>query len=373
MELRRYRPSDCRELTELFFHTVHTVNAKDYTEEQLNVWATGEVDFEKWNQSLQEHFSMVAVDQERIVGFGDIDDTGYLDRLYVHADYQRQGIATAICNQLEQAVSGDMITHASITARPFFEARGYRVVKEQQVERQGIFLTNYIMKKKRKNQLMKILYGTTNDGKLEAMKTAVKGLDVELIGLNEAERRIPSIQESGSTLLDNAEIKARTYYEAFHIPVFSCDSGLYFDEVKEEDQPGVHVRRVQDKELSDDEMIEYYGALAKKYGGKITGRYRNAIYLILDENHHYSSMDLSIATEPFILVEKPHSKRVKGFPLDSLSIDIESGKYYYDLEDKDVSTSVDDGVRKFFAMALSKRKESLETILCHSEENTVVE
>lgn len=145
MKIRKYQPSDCRELTELFYNTVHIVNAKDYTEEQLNVWASGKVDLEKWNQSLQEHFSIVAVDNETIVGFGDIDDTGYLDRLFVHAKYQRKGIATAICEQLEQAVPGKIITHASITARPFFEKRGYRIFKEQQVERQGVFLTNFVM------------------------------------------------------------------------------------------------------------------------------------------------------------------------------------------------------------------------------------
>lgn len=145
MKIRKYQPSDCRELTELFYNTVHIVNAKDYTEEQLNVWASGKVDLEKWNQSLQEHFSIVAVDNETIVGFGDIDDTGYLDRLFVHAKYQRKGIATAICEQLEQAAPGKIITHASITARPFFEKRGYRVFKEQQVERQGVFLTNFVM------------------------------------------------------------------------------------------------------------------------------------------------------------------------------------------------------------------------------------
>ncbi len=59
MEIRRYRQSDCKELTELFYNTVHTVSAKDYTKEQLNIWATGQVDLEKWNQSLQEHFSVV--------------------------------------------------------------------------------------------------------------------------------------------------------------------------------------------------------------------------------------------------------------------------------------------------------------------------
>lgn len=148
MDIRRYQQSDCKELAELFYNTVHAVNAKDYTTEQLNVWAAGKVDLQKWNQSLQEHYSVVAVDDKIIVGFGDIDQTGYFDRLYVHSDYQGKGVATAICNRLEQVVQGSIITHASITARPFFEKRGYKMIKEQQVERQGIFLTNFIMEKK---------------------------------------------------------------------------------------------------------------------------------------------------------------------------------------------------------------------------------
>lgn len=145
MIIREYQSSDCEELTKLFYNTVHTVNAKDYTEEQLDAWATGRVDLNKWDQSLREHYSIVVVENETIVGFGDIDESGYLDHLFVHADYQGKGVGTMICNQLEQTVSGNIITHASITARPFFEKRGYRVVKEQQVERQGVFLTNFEM------------------------------------------------------------------------------------------------------------------------------------------------------------------------------------------------------------------------------------
>lgn len=147
MQLRRYKQSDCRELAELFYNTVHTVNAADYNNEQLNAWATGRVDLEAWNKSLLEHYSIVAVDKGIIVGFGDIDQTGYLDRLYVHADYQGRGIATAICNKLEQSVSGKIVTHASVTAKPFFEKRGYKVIKEQSVERHGVFLTNFVMEK----------------------------------------------------------------------------------------------------------------------------------------------------------------------------------------------------------------------------------
>ena len=69
--------------------------------------------------------------------------------MYVHAEYQNKGVATAICEQLENQVQGNIIIHASITAKPFFEKRGYVVVKEQKVERQGIFLKNYVMEKKR--------------------------------------------------------------------------------------------------------------------------------------------------------------------------------------------------------------------------------
>ncbi|MDE7313910.1 MAG: GNAT family N-acetyltransferase [Eubacterium sp.] len=149
MVIRDYEPQDCGELAELFYNTVHTVNVKDYTKEQLDVWATGKVDLEKWDQSFREHYSVVAVDGKIIIGFGDIDKTGYLDRLYVHADYQGKGVAAAICDKLEQKASGRIITHASITARSFFEKRGYKIIREQQVERLGIYLTNFIMEKKK--------------------------------------------------------------------------------------------------------------------------------------------------------------------------------------------------------------------------------
>ena len=147
MIIRKYEPQDCKELADLFYYTVHTINARDYTKEQLNVWATGKVDLNKWNRSFQEHYSIVAVVENTVIGFGDIDETGYLDHLYVHVNYQGEGVATAICNKLEQTVQGKVVTHASVTARPFFQKRGYKVIKEQQVERQGIFLTNFVMEK----------------------------------------------------------------------------------------------------------------------------------------------------------------------------------------------------------------------------------
>lgn len=148
MTLRDYCKTDCAELARLFYDTVHTVNAKDYSRAQLDAWATGEVNLEAWNKSFQVHNTVVAEMDGQIVGFGDMDETGYLDRLYVHKDYQRRGVATAICDALEQNTkAAEFATHASITARPFFEKRGYTVVREQQVERRGILLANFVMKK----------------------------------------------------------------------------------------------------------------------------------------------------------------------------------------------------------------------------------
>lgn len=199
---------------------------------------------------------------------------------------------------------------------------------------------------------MQILYGTTNKAKLQAMRNSIEGLDIDIIGLADIQCELPRINECGKTPLENAEIKAKAYYEVLKMPVFSCDSGLYFNEVKDEEQPGIYVRRVNGRELSDDEMIAYYSALARRYGGRITGQYRNAIYFVLDERHCYWSMDKSIATEPFILSAVPHQKRVEGFPLDSLSIEIASGQYYYDLKAIELSSSVDAGIKAFFKGAL---------------------
>lgn len=202
---------------------------------------------------------------------------------------------------------------------------------------------------------MKILYGTTNQAKFTLMKSVADALGFELIGLNDLNKPLPIVDESGKDPLENAKIKATAYYKAFSMPVFSCDSGLYFDGLEECLQPMTHIRRVNGKELSDDEMTDYYAELAKTHGGKIVGRYKNAIYFIFDENNVFSSMDDSLSSAPFILSSVPHEKKVKGFPLDRLSIDIKTGKYYYDMNNDEVDKlAVVRGLMAFFKNALSK-------------------
>ena len=101
MIIRPYQTADCEALARLFYDTVHTVNAKDYTKAQLDVWATGNVDLEAWDRSLTAHFTLVAEENGVITGFGDMDPSGYLDRLYVHRDFHGKGIASVLCDRLE--------------------------------------------------------------------------------------------------------------------------------------------------------------------------------------------------------------------------------------------------------------------------------
>lgn len=194
---------------------------------------------------------------------------------------------------------------------------------------------------------MKLLYGTNNQGKLENARKWMEGMEIELCSLRDMKKPIPEVDEIGETPLENARIKAEAYYQAFHMPVFSCDSGLYFKDL-EEFSPGLRVRRVAGKELTDDEMTAYYSGLAAKYG-PIKAFYKNAICLILNEEERYESMDDSLSGGLFLIVSEPHEKgiMVPGFPLDCLSVHLESGKYYYDIE-KLVDDRVERGFRDFF-------------------------
>ena len=124
--IRHYVSSDCTYLASLFYETVHTVNAKDYSKEQLAAWAPSIPNLTLWNKSFLEHKTLVAIKHDMVVGFGDI--------------------ASLLCDKLEENYQ-KVTTHASITAKPFFQSRGYVLVKEQQVVRDNISLTNFLMEK----------------------------------------------------------------------------------------------------------------------------------------------------------------------------------------------------------------------------------
>lgn len=147
MLIRAYTPDDAEATAQLFRETIREVCKDDYTPGQLRAWMSGCDDLEAWNASLLANGALVAEEDDGIIGFGDIDETGYLDRLFVHKDHQGEGVGTALCAALEALARGGVSTHASITARPFFEARGYAVIENNIVERDGETLVNCLMVK----------------------------------------------------------------------------------------------------------------------------------------------------------------------------------------------------------------------------------
>lgn len=144
MIIRTYKNADCDALAELFHETVHTVNAGDYTPAQLSAWAKDCDSLKVRRKDLSVQKTLVAEQNGVIIGFGSIDKLGCLDLLFVHKDFQRQGVATALCNELEKGFSV-IRTYSSVTAKPFFERRGYAEIKAQEVERLGVKLKNFVM------------------------------------------------------------------------------------------------------------------------------------------------------------------------------------------------------------------------------------
>lgn len=133
--IRTFQKEDLEPVLQLFYETVHTVNARDYNELQLQAWAPKRLDRERWLQSLEKNICYVAEYRGVIVGFGDYNDEHYIDRLFTHKDYQGKGVASYILQKLEkEAVNlghGDIYTEASITAKSFFERKGFICIKEQ--------------------------------------------------------------------------------------------------------------------------------------------------------------------------------------------------------------------------------------------------
>lgn len=197
---------------------------------------------------------------------------------------------------------------------------------------------------------MKIVYGTSNQSKLSFMRKRLEGLAVEIIGLDSIDMTLSEPDETGKNPSDNAYIKARGYYQQLKMPVMSADSGLFFEGAAEEDQPGVFIKRIHGKDLNGKEMVHYYSNLAEKYGGKLLARYKNALCLVVGEDTHYMLEESALESEPFYIVAKPHHHYEEGFPLNSLSVDISTMQYYYDLDtikDKYERTDFDNNIRAF--------------------------
>ena len=149
MKIRQMKGEDGAETLRLFQDTVRAVCAGDYSPAQLRAWI-GERSLRDWTGSFftEGRRALVAEEDGKIVGFADMTEDGYFDRLYVHKNFQRRGAATALADELERGCAAPAFTvYASITARAFFEKRGYALLRENAVLRGGETLLNFYMRK----------------------------------------------------------------------------------------------------------------------------------------------------------------------------------------------------------------------------------
>jgi putative acetyltransferase len=148
--IRRYEAADLDAVMSVFLRSVRGVPSRDYDEGQIAAWA--QVDRDAWARRRRDRPTWVALIDDVIAGFTDLESDGHIDMLFVDPACQRRGVASALLDKVEHAARAQRLaalhTDASITARPFFERRGFRVVRSQVVALRGQQLTNFRMEKR---------------------------------------------------------------------------------------------------------------------------------------------------------------------------------------------------------------------------------
>lgn len=154
MLIRKATEQDIPSITKLFKETIETINSKDYNEEQVKVWSAGHMITDRWINRLSAQYFIVCIIDEVIAGIGSITPDGYLDMMYVHKDYQGRGVASALLDELLASAANNNISvitsDVSITARPFFEKKGFITEARQEIIINHVCLTNFKMKLKLK-------------------------------------------------------------------------------------------------------------------------------------------------------------------------------------------------------------------------------
>lgn len=151
LDLRPYTASDRDATLAVFRRAIRGTASRDYTPVQIAAWSSDEIDPDGWAARRAAIRTQVAVLGGTLVGFIDVADDGYVDMLFVDPDAARRGVATALLGWVvttarERGVAR-LTTHASLTARPFFEAQGFVVVAEQHPVVRGVPMTNFRMRR----------------------------------------------------------------------------------------------------------------------------------------------------------------------------------------------------------------------------------
>ncbi|HEY8005467.1 MAG TPA: GNAT family N-acetyltransferase [Methylocella sp.] len=149
--LRPYLTSDLPLLSEIRFAAIEELTVDDYDEAQRRAWAAAADDDEALAQKLEKGLTLIALISGGPVGFISLQEGGVIDQLYVHPAVARTGVASALVDAIEKLAAArgtaTLVTNASDTAKPLFDARGYQAVNRNTIEIDGIWLGNTRMTK----------------------------------------------------------------------------------------------------------------------------------------------------------------------------------------------------------------------------------
>lgn len=150
--IRNYREDDHLAISEIFPRAIHEIASSVYTKEQCGAWSEKEPNPEYWKQRCKEKRPYVFVQEEKVVGFCELDPDGHIDCTYVHPEHKRKGIASQLVSHVIDIATAKglekVYTEASICAKPMFEKLGFATIEEQTVERRNIGLKNFKMEKR---------------------------------------------------------------------------------------------------------------------------------------------------------------------------------------------------------------------------------
>lgn len=150
-QIRTAIPEDLIAITELFRKTILSVNIRDYSLQQVQVWSAGANNKDAWLKKIYEQYFLCAFTENELTGFASLDKKGYLDLMYVNKDWQERGVASELYKELEgfalKINLGKIYSDVSITAKPFFEKQGFELVTEQRKMIGEIGFINFRMEK----------------------------------------------------------------------------------------------------------------------------------------------------------------------------------------------------------------------------------
>lgn len=180
--------------------------------------------------------------------------------------------------------------------------------------------------------MKQILFATANESKVKRFQKKLLENNIEMLTLKDIDTVI-EIEETGSTAIENALIKARAYEDITGLPTLAMDDNLYLENVPSTLQPGVYVRRVNGKRLTDEEMIKHYTNLVQEYGldGKLVARWVHGLALVIGKEE----FTYSWSNSDFDLITTPSGAIHPGYPLDSISINKKLNKYFTELTEED--------------------------------------